>query len=201
MSAATVHKLHVGVEPDQSERAEALAKAKETITGAKADLLAAASMTHRVEDPVRRWAREGKAREDRMQRGAQLKYKLQEQRQQQGSGGDWATWVAGEIRAAVQSEREFMREVIGGVIAQERERVRDELETKVKALEAANAELRGLLLEKVGGVAERAGRSQLELGGRLATCERAMIGFKAQTDAIEQTFNDVRAYYRKLYGE
>jgi hypothetical protein len=176
---------------------EILREARANIAGARSDL-AAHVVQQRPEDPVRAWRRDGEAAQERAAKRMVRSTRGRAVEQQQGADtGSWPEWVRGEIRA----EHERMIEIIGGVVAAERERVSDELATKIKALEAANAELRGLLFEKVGAIAERAGKAQLELGQRIATCERAMIGLKAQADTIEQTSNAVREYYKRFYGE
>jgi hypothetical protein len=197
--SAVIRKYFAG-KPDGKNKEEILRAARANIAGAKQETAAYVAPPYRPEDPVRKWAREHSERAANRIVHSTRGHAV-EQQQSADATNSWAEWVRTEIRAAVAAEHEFMIDIIGRTLGEERNRAGENLETKVKTLEAEIATLRGLLHEKVGGIAERAGKTHLELGQRLTTCERAMIGFKAQTDTLEQTLSDVRAYYRKLYGE
>jgi hypothetical protein len=197
MMAAAVHRLR----PDSvsaGRKAEILREARGHIA-AKNDL-AAHVVQHRPEDPVRKWAREHSAQERAANRivHSVREHAAVEQRADSG-GGDWATWVRNEIRAAVKAEHEFMVEVIGGVIAEERRRAEEESERKIKALELQLGELRGLLRERVGEIAEKSGKNYLELGQRLTEIEKSAVGMKTQIEVAEKMSTEAATFFRKMF--
>jgi hypothetical protein len=199
--AAVIRKLHVGGETGQTERAEALAKARETIVGAKSDLLAAAAPTATRIDPVANWKADGERRlaEERAARSERRQEERRELRRQQQGADQWVEWVAAEIRKAVAAEHERMVEIVAGVLAEERERTGENLETKIKALELQIGELKGLLRERIGEVAEKSGAAFLSLSQRLTEIEKNAVGMKVQIDTAEKMSTEAATFFRKMF--
>jgi hypothetical protein len=186
---AAIHKLKLPEnDTAKSERvAKAMAEARAHIAGKS------------VAEPVKRREVAVGRRLVRSTRGRAAESATTSVQQSSAETSSWAEWVDGQIRAAVEREHEFMIDVVGGVIAQEQRRVQSEMETKVKTLEAEIATLRGLLRERVGEIAEKSGKSYLELGQRLTEIEKNAVGMKVQIDMAEKMSTEAATFFRKMF--
>jgi hypothetical protein len=149
MSAATLHRLH---QPEQlsasftpSEREQIINQAKKHVAEAR-EFSQPPSTEARI-DPLVRYRRE--ANEAQAEREREDKQRRQQTRvqntKQQTDAAAWSSFIATEIAKEIAAEREFLLEVVGMAIGDERQRITKLFEAKIAELKTEHAKQLGEL--------------------------------------------------------